>query len=343
MFFYIFPAVFLCSTLLTFVYIRYAYQKKWLDMPTKLNSSHSIATPRGGGLVFIGLWVIAIVTMSMLHWVSWQQMMTLLPGVVIVSFVGFYDDRFSLAAKYRILWYLSAALISLLALGGVSSFSLGQDFSVPLGWFGSVVAILAVTWSTNLFNFMDGIDGIAAIEALFLLGVGGFFFWQAGGQGLAIITWTLVACVLGFLVWNKPPAKLFMGDVGSVTLGFIVIMLALIGEAQYKIPAILWVIIYSAFIFDTTVTLFRRFLARHDLYLPHRLHAYQRLHQAGWSHGKVCLGLVGVNILLSVLAITGFYFSHGLLLLLFLILAFTFLTYLYIKIERMKPMKLEGY
>lgn len=343
MLFYIFPAVFVCSVLLTFSYIRYAQRKNWLDLPTKLNSSHTIATPRGGGLVFIGLWVVAVVVITMLHWITWRQMIILLPGLVIVSLVGFYDDRFSLAAKYRILWYLLAALISLWGLGGISGFSLGRDFIVPVSWFGSVIAILAVTWSINLFNFMDGLDGIAAIEALFLLGVGGFFLWQAGGQGLAITAWMLMAGVLGFLVWNKPPAKLFMGDVGSAALGFIVIVLALIGETQYGVPSILWFIIYSAFIFDTTITLLRRFLAKHNLYVPHRLHAYQRLHQSGWSHGKICWGLVGVNILLSALAITGFYFSHWLFLLLLLVLAFTFLTCLYIKIERMKPMALEGY
>jgi Fuc2NAc and GlcNAc transferase len=337
---YFLPILFLCSTLLTFVYIHYARRKKWLDMPTKLNSSHTIATPRGGGVVFVGLWMIAVIIITLLHWITWQQLMVLLPGAVIVALVGFYDDRFSLAVKYRMVWYLLAASISLLALGGISGFSLGRDFIIQLGWFGSVIAVFAIMWSTNLFNFMDGIDGIAAIEALFMLGIGGFFLWQSGGQGLAIVTWMLVACVLGFLVWNKPPAKLFMGDVGSVTLGFVIIMLAFIGETQYHVPVILWVIIYGAFIFDTTITLFRRVLAKHKLYQPHRLHAYQRLHQAGWSHGQVCLGFAGVNSFLAGLAIVGFYFPNWLFLSSLLIVAISLLTWLYIKVEHVKPMEL---
>jgi glycosyltransferase WbpL len=341
MLFFIFPALFLCSALLTFAYIHYAQRKNWLDLPSQ-RGSHTKPTPRGGGLVFVGLWLITVVISVSLHLITWRQMMALLPGTMIVAIVGFYDDRFSLAVKYRTLWYLLAAIISLGAVGGISHISIGQDFIVPLGWLGSVLAVLAVLWSTNLFNFMDGIDGIAAVEALFLLGVGGFFLWQAGGQGLAFVTWSLVAYVLGFLFWNKPPAKLFMGDVGSVTLGFIVIVVAFIGETQYQVPAILWIMIYGAFIFDTTITLLRRFLAKHKWYEPHRLHAYQRLHQAGLSHGKVVWIFTGVNSLLSALAIAGFYFPHGLFISALLVLEISLLTWLYIKLERIKPMELHS-
>ncbi len=339
MLFYIFPSLFLCSVLLTYAYIRYARQRQWLDLPTK-RSSHTIATPRGGGLIFIGLWVIAVIIFTLFGWIPGRQMLALLPGAVLVAIVGFYDDRFTLAVKYRMLWYSLAAFISLIILGGISSFSLGQDIILPLGWFGSVLGILAIIWSTNLFNFMDGIDGIAAVEALFLLAVGGFFLWQVGGQGMAIAAWMLMSCVLGFLVWNRPPAKLFMGDVGSATLGFIIMVLAFMSETQYHIPAILWGIMYGAFIFDTTVTLLRRILAKHNLSTPHRLHAYQRLHQAGWSHGKVCWALAGVNSFLAALAIVGFYFPHWLFLISLLLIAISFLTGLYIKVERIKPMEL---
>lgn len=221
-------------------------------------------------------------------------------------------------------------------MGGLDQLMIGKILVLPLPWIGGILAILAIVWSTNLFNFMDGTDGIAAMEAIFVLGIGGFFLWNAQAAGMAMITWVLGTSVAGFLIWNKPRAKLFMGDVGSATLGFIIMVLAFYGEKQYGVPALLWVILYAAFIFDATVTLFRRLLAGEKGYQAHRLHAYQRLHQAGWSHAQVLWAYSGINVILAGLALFAFY--HREWLLGSLLIAVLILVCLYVIVERFRPM-----
>ncbi len=323
--------------LLTYGYIRYAWYKNWLDKPNE-RSSHILVVPRGVGAVFIGLWWFISFVLLYFHAWTLQAAMVLLPGSTLIATVAFYDDRVGLSAKYRMLFYFFAAIISIVALNGFQQLLLTPHHVISLGYIGSIIAVLALLWSTNLFNFMDGLDGIAAIEALFTLGVGGFFLSQSGGQSLAKISWILAACMLGFLVWNKPPAKIFMGDVGSATLGFIIMGLALLGEKQYQVPIMLWLILYGAFLVDATLTLIRRAIAKEAIFQAHRLHAYQRLHQAGFSHTKVLMWMIFVNILLATLAITGFY--HMNYLPLFALTSLILLIGCYLWIEHMKPMYL---
>lgn len=324
----------LCSAL-SYAYIRYAHHYRWLDVPNA-RSSHHQSTPRGGGLVFIFLWLIA--SIIALLWQVWSLPLavTLLPGTLLVAVIGYADDHYDIRPRWRALAYLLAAIVSVLALGGVPQFILSTHWVLPLGGFGAVLAVLAIVWSTNLFNFMDGLDGIAALEALFVLTSGGFFIWCANGHGLATIIWMLAACVAGFLVWNKPRAKLFMGDVGSATLGFVIMVLAFMGEKYYHVPVLLWVITYGVFIADATLTLLRRFLAKEPVYQAHRLHAYQRLHQAGFSHARVVLMVMGVNTVLLLLALAGFYYQDYLPL--FLVVAGVMLLGLYGIVERVRPM-----
>jgi len=335
MFYHAFFVSFMLSAVLTYAYIYYAHHKNWLDIPNQ-RSSHSVTTPRGGGIVFVSIWlVIAAAAVFYSVWTV-KQVLILLPGALIVAVVGFCDDRKSLSARYRAFGYFIAALISVYLIGNFNQLLVGQTLVLPLPWIGSILAILAIVWSTNLFNFMDGTDGIAAMEAIFILGIGGFFFWNVHAEGMAMITWVLGTSVAGFLVWNKPPAKLFMGDVGSATLGFVIMVLALYGEKQYGVPALLWIIVYAAFIFDATITLLRRLIAREPVYLAHRSHAYQRLHQSGWSHMQVLCAYGCVNVILAGVGVFAFYnrgWLIGLLLVVILIL-----TCLYIIVERRSPM-----
>jgi Fuc2NAc and GlcNAc transferase len=326
---------FALSAIFSYGYIYYARRKQWLDIPNA-RSSHTQLTPRGGGLVFILLWVIACLVGFFFAGWQLQPLAVLLPGAVLVAVVGFYDDRHGLSARWRAFAYIIAAVISIVMAGGFPAVILNTHFTLPLGWLGAMLAVLAIVWSTNLFNFMDGLDGIAAMEALFTLGIGGYFFYQTGAQEIAFITWLLAACVTGFLVWNRPPAKVFMGDVGSATLGFIVMVLAIYGEKQYGVPLLLWLIMYGVFIFDATVTLLRRLLRKEKVYQAHRLHAYQRLHQAGFSHGQALLMVSITNLWLAMLAMAGFYFQ--VFLPLFLGVALLTLIILYWLVERIKPM-----
>lgn len=326
---------FTLSTTLTYFYKSYAWKKNWLDKPNS-RSSHSELTPRGGGVVFVSLWLLGNILGFFLGFLSLQEILILLPGSLLVAITGFCDDRYHLSARWRALFYCIAALLSIIALKGFTHFTINKNIILHLSFYGSIFAVLAIVWSINLFNFMDGLDGLAAIEALFVLSVGGFFLAQSGAQTIGILAWILAACVAGFLVWNKPPAKIFMGDVGSTTLGFVIMALALWGEKQYGVPALLWFILYGVFLVDSTLTLLRRLLAKEPVYQAHRLHAYQRLHQAGFSHAKVGLWISGVNAILALLAMGGFYYREYMLV--FGLIAVGILLALYIWVERKRAM-----
>jgi Fuc2NAc and GlcNAc transferase len=329
------PIIFFVSLFFTYLYIFLARNKKWIDIPGH-RSSHQIPTPRGGGLVFIVLWLLCGILSVILGFWDHRQAWVLLPGASLVSFTAFYDDVSPLSAKTRALFYILASFLCIYMIANY------DETAFPLGLlnFGTAILyVLAIAWSINLFNFMDGLDGFAALEGIFVLSVGGFFLWEKGGQELALMAWLLAVSVAGFLFWNRPPAKVFMGDVGSTTLGFSIMAFAFLGEKVYGISILLWLILYGTFIFDSSVTLARRIYAGEIWYQAHRSHAYQRLHQTDWPHSKVLLYKGCVNIILVTLALIGFY-NENLLYLLFL-LALILLTILYIKIESTNPMYLK--
>lgn len=326
---------FIVTWLATGVFIRYAKSKKLLDVPNE-RSSHTKITPRGGGLVFIFIWILFLFAAKFADFLSWSQVLTILPGTIIVALTGFLDDHYSLKPIYRAIAYLFAALSAVIMTHGMPAIHFSASLVLPLSWVGGILAVFMIVWSTNLFNFMDGLDGFSAIEALFVLGIGGWFLWVSGGKAWGYAAWMLASGVFSFLLWNFSPAKLFMGDVGSATLGFIIIVLAIVGERYYHLSIFLWFILYGVFLVDASLTLLRRMLAQEPWYLPHRSHAYQRLHQLGLSHRSISVKLALINTVLALLAITGFY--HKSYIFPLFIAAMLILLFLYYKIERMKPM-----
>ncbi|ADE13883.1 glycosyl transferase family 4 [Nitrosococcus halophilus Nc 4] len=285
-------AFFFLSLGLVGCFRRYALGKGLMDVPNA-RSSHQLPTPRGGGMVFVGLWLVTV----LLTWASGElssnAALFLLPGGILVAGIGYGDDLYDLSPLWRALVHLIAAVIAVYFLWAREA---NPDWEI-FSWqgLGVLSALVAIVWSINLFNFMDGTDGLAAMEACFVFSAGGGWLWQAGAYGYAYLAWVLVAVVAGFLVWNWPPARIFMGDGGSSFLGFLIAAFALAGHICWDIPVLLWMMVYGVFWFDATVTLLRRILAGERWYSAHRSHAYQRLHQAGWSHRKVLLAISGVN------------------------------------------------
>jgi Fuc2NAc and GlcNAc transferase len=204
--------------------------------------------------------------------------------------VSIFDDIFGVSSKLRLVVQSVSALIGLYFLGGVEKIDF-IFFELHGAWL-NIFAFLSIIWLTNLYNFLDGIDGYAGSEAV-TVGVGIFLF-LSNPIGLVI-----AVASLGFLIFNWHKASIFMGDVGSATLGYIFAILAFYDTSNGNIY--IWLILLSLFWYDATITLFRRFRNGEPLTQAHKKHAYQRLVQSGWSHSKVVLFAILFNLLFILL------------------------------------------
>lgn len=263
------------------IYLRVA-PRRALDIPNA-RSSHSRPTPRGGGvaivlgfLVGLGLWWVQTAGLS-------PRALGWLVGAVLIALVGFVDDLRSLAALPRLIAQLIAAVA--LTLLGVQL----HDAS-PVTLLALPVAFTYIVGLTNIYNFMDGIDGLATTQAAIAgvaLGLSGGIL---GNPLLEVSGSVIAAAAIGFLPFNRPRARLFMGDVGSTFLGFSfagLTLLASIGVGGGRLPLIVGPVLLAPFVFDGTFTLIGRMLRREPWYSAHRSHLYQRLVGLGWSHGQV--------------------------------------------------------
>jgi Fuc2NAc and GlcNAc transferase len=219
-----------------------------------------------------------------------------LMGGLVVAAVGLLDDRRPLPPALRLVAHLGAALWGLVWVGGLPTLRLG-DHLISLGPAGIVVGALVIMWVLNLFNFMDGIDGIAASEATFIAWAGAALSGiAAAAGGASAAAWIFGGVCLGFLPWNWPPARIFMGDVGSGYLGFVVSLLALLASRGRPAELWVWLILGGVFFVDATVTLVRRLLRGEPVQQAHRAHAYQWLARRWQSHLKVTLAVQAVNL-----------------------------------------------
>jgi Fuc2NAc and GlcNAc transferase len=265
-----------------------------MDLPNA-RSSHSVPVPRGGGVGIV------VVFLSAVGWLLLRQVIpsklawALLGGGVAIAVVGLADDRFKLAPWPRLVVHSLAAAWAVWSLDPIHRFQLGTSSSVEV-WVSRGVAFIGLIWLTNLFNFMDGIDGLAGTEAVCVSGFGAVLLFLNGLPSYARLSWTLAAASMGFLVWNWPPAKIFMGDVGSGFLGFTLGTLALFSSKAGPELAWPWLILLAAFLVDATVTLLRRIVSRARWHEAHRSHAYQHAALATGSHAKVTLAVAAINL-----------------------------------------------
>jgi Fuc2NAc and GlcNAc transferase len=205
---------------------RHALQHAMLDIPNP-RSSHDVPTARGGGLAIVFTFVLCLLLLLFLRLLDINTVAALVAGGGAVAVVGYLDDRNVLRARVRFGVHLIAAIWVVGLVGGLADHSL-RIFGLHGIVAGSVIAILALAWMTNLFNFMDGIDGIAASEAVFIAAAGAWLGWRQGADiGMTMALLSLAGATAGFLIWNWPPARIFMGDVGSGFLGFSLAALAL--------------------------------------------------------------------------------------------------------------------
>jgi Fuc2NAc and GlcNAc transferase len=284
-------AVILGSLAGTGLTLRYARRHDLLDHPTD-RSSHAVATPRGGGMAIAIAALGGIGVGGMVGLIPDRVALALVGGGIVVAAVGWADDRRGMGALPRLAAHALAASWAVWLLG-----PLGGRTAV-----GALVAVLGIVWAVNLYNFMDGIDGLAGSEAV--SGAAGMaaLLAAAGEPGLALAAVLIGAGAAGFLPWNWPPARIFMGDVGSGLLGFTLGALALAAHNQGALPLAFSIVLFGVFVFDATVTLIRRAIAGEPIVAAHREHAYQRLVQAGWPHRRVTLAALGTNAVLALIA-----------------------------------------
>jgi Fuc2NAc and GlcNAc transferase len=274
---------------------RYAL-RRLLDVPND-RSSHSQPTPRGGGLAVTVAHLCGLLLASSLGLVDLSLTIALGVGGIAVAVIGFLDDHGHVSASLRLALHMLALVWAILWLGMLPPVDFGWG-AVNLGWVGTALLVLYLAWFLNLFNFMDGIDGIAGAQALCMSLTGAALAYQtAGGEHAALPMVLLAAATAGFLIWNWPPARIFMGDVGSGYLGFALGVLALWTVAEGWLTPWVWLILGGAFLADATVTLFVRAKARVPLVDAHRSHAYQRLSRHWGAHRRVTLAYIAVNLL----------------------------------------------
>lgn len=261
----------LVSGLLTLILLLSKAGKEIQDVPNE-RSLHETPIPRVGGVgMMAGILSGWALMLNLLEW--W----IVLPAVMLFA-VSLIDDMKGLAVKQRLAVHFAAALILVFGSG-----FLGQSPVL------AVALLLAVVWMTNLFNFMDGTDGLAGGMAFFGFNMYGAASLMHGDIDQAMLDFAVSAAALGFLFHNFPPAKVFMGDAGSIPLGFIAAALGFLGWKHDSWPAWFPVLVFSPFIVDTTVTLIKRSIRGKKITEAHREHYYQRMVQMGWGHRDVAM------------------------------------------------------
>ena len=276
------------SFISTFFIKNYAI-KKSLVAEVNDRSSHTVPIPHGGGIAIAITWFLGITYLFFIDTINVSLYYALIIGIII-SVVSYFDDLFELSAKIRLLIQALVAVLGLYFLDGFDSLNL-FFFSIENQLITNVFAFFLIVWFINLYNFLDGIDGYAGSEAIFL-SLAAFILF---GDSHFLV---LLVSVLGFLIWNWHKAKIFMGDVGSTLLGYNIAIFTIYYSNQESINFWIWIVLFGVFWFDATLTLFRRYKNKEHLSLAHKKHAYQRLTQSNITHDKVVLYAMLVNILL---------------------------------------------
>jgi Fuc2NAc and GlcNAc transferase len=282
------------SFALTYWLRRYALHKSLLDIPNG-RSSHSVPTPRGGGVAIVVSYLAALVFLFVEGALSTPLFLALLGSGLVIAALGFLDDHGHVAARWRLLGHFIAAVWALIWLGGLPPVAMFGSV-LDIGWLGHVLAVFYLVWLLNLYNFMDGIDGIASVEAVCVCLSAALIYALSGFYELIWLPLLLVAAVLGFLFWNFPPARIFMGDAGSGFLGIILGVLSL--QAAWISSQFLWswLILLGVFIVDATVTLIRRLVRGDKVYEAHRSHAYQFASRRYGRHLPVTSAVGVINL-----------------------------------------------
>lgn len=315
----------LVSISLTEILKNYALKKGLTDKPND-RSSHTIPTPRIGGIAILVSWYLGLTVFFLSGKIENKLYYALLCGLPI-ALISLVDDLKSINPLLRLSVHFLSSFLAFYFLGFLRPFF---SFDIHVNYPAIIypLAIIGMVWFINLFNFMDGIDGIASVEAIYISFV--LFFFSH-----SLIPILLIACVAGFLFWNWPKAEIFLGDAGSTQLGFILIVYGIYFHNSLDFSILNWIMIAAPFWFDATFTLYRRWRNKEKLSQAHRKHAYQRIVQAGFSHRKTLYVLILINTLIFIMILI--YRHNGLLKIPLTIVTLCVLYILYKLVEKRVP------
>ncbi len=258
-----------------------------LDEPNE-RSMHAAPIPRGGGVAIMAAATLSALLLGWRHGfpAAWLWPAAGLAAVLIVSYL---DDRHTLRNSPRFLVHCAAALLAVYGGVALAEFHLpGIEIAAPQ-WLLATFSALYVVWMINMYNFMDGLDGFSGGMAVFGFGGLGLLAALQGATPFALLCLCIAAAAGGFVLHNFPPAKIFMGDSGSSTLGGLAAVLSLWADRHAGIPLWLSLLLFSPFVVDATVTLLRRMFAGERFWEAHKSHYYQKLVVMGWSHRRTVL------------------------------------------------------
>lgn len=293
--FFALSIIFFILTLLFTGYMRhYALKKNIIDNPNE-RSSHSVPTPRGGGVAVVCSYLLALAVVMYSQQLELHTGFTLMAAGFVIALLGFLDDHGHINSMLRLAIHFLVAIGVVLGLGGFSEVTAFNG--VQLGFIANIIAVLFLVWLLNLYNFMDGINGIASVETITTTASMAILYFILNTSLNSDILWLLAACVFGFLLWNFPKAKIFMGDACSGFLGLTLGILALIALKENLALFCAWIICLGVFVVDATYTLIKRVLNGHKMYDAHRSHSYQILSRKWDSHTPVTLAVAAINLL----------------------------------------------
>ena len=298
------------SFFLTDIFRRYALAKSLFDIPNS-RSSHTVPMPRSGGIAFVISITLSITWLALYSEIDNKiadVYQTVIIGGILIATIGLVDDFRHVPAIWRLLVHTIVATYTVIILG-IPDIEVSVLIIKP-NIFLELIFVIGIIWFINLYNFMDGVDGLAGAEALCVAGGAVFILIIETGYNYFImqpvepynntivsLLLIVMSSVFGFLIWNWPPARIFMGDVGSSYLGYLFGVLVIFTSMTSILTIWTWLILLGVFFVDATTTLLRRMIARERWYAAHRSHAYQHAAQKWSSHRNISLSVIFVNIL----------------------------------------------
>lgn len=285
---------FILAFALTYFMRAYALKKNIIDNPNE-RSSHSVPTPRGGGVAVVCSYLLALTVLIYSQQLTVHIGLTLMAAGFVIALLGFLDDHGHINSMLRLAIHFLVAIGVVISLGGFAEVTAFNG--LELSFIANIIAVLFLVWLLNLYNFMDGINGIASVEAITTTVSMAILYAVLSTSLNSDILWLLAACVFGFLLWNFPKAKIFMGDACSGFLGLTLGILALIALKENLALFYAWIICLGVFVVDATYTLIKRVLSGYKMYDAHRSHSYQILSRKWGSHTPVTLAVAAINLL----------------------------------------------